>query len=221
MPKSFGVDLEGTRYGAGLKPRFHRGFVYADARVDDGLVDVTIVPGGLTRVALDEGAMVVNSTQNGGAKGPVHLYVSKSSDGGETWTVSRLDTSGAPPPCGCGGWAFWGAQPAVAVDGQDAAVRQSDLDPQDLAGRGQGPHALLEDGELRGCRARALQIARGEVGVDEGPDRRRVAPDDVVERRCIEVRGDHRGLRGRGDPDQREERPIDEDQEDGTADSRR
>ena len=26
------------------------------------------MPGGLTRVAFDEGAMVVNSTQNGGAK---------------------------------------------------------------------------------------------------------------------------------------------------------
>jgi BNR repeat protein len=70
-------------------------------------------------------------TQNGGAKGPVHLFVSKSSDGGETWTVSRLDTSGAPPPCGCGGWAFWGAQPVVAVDGQDrlyALYNASDVD---------------------------------------------------------------------------------------------
>ena len=35
LPKSFGVDLAGTRYGAGLKPRFKRGFAYADARVDD------------------------------------------------------------------------------------------------------------------------------------------------------------------------------------------
>ena len=35
LPKSFGVDLGATRYGAGLKPRFRRGFVYADARVDD------------------------------------------------------------------------------------------------------------------------------------------------------------------------------------------
>ena len=35
LPKSFGVDLDGTRYGAGLKPRFTRGFAYADARVDD------------------------------------------------------------------------------------------------------------------------------------------------------------------------------------------
>jgi carboxylate-amine ligase len=30
--------------------------------------DVTVLPGGLTRVALDEGALVVNSSQNGGAK---------------------------------------------------------------------------------------------------------------------------------------------------------
>jgi uncharacterized circularly permuted ATP-grasp superfamily protein len=30
--------------------------------------EASVMPGGLTRVALDEGAMVVNSTQNGGAK---------------------------------------------------------------------------------------------------------------------------------------------------------
>jgi glycerol-3-phosphate dehydrogenase len=35
LPKSFSVRLDGTRYGAGLKPRFRKGFVYADARVDD------------------------------------------------------------------------------------------------------------------------------------------------------------------------------------------
>ena len=35
LPKSFGVRLDRTRYGAGLKPRFRKGFVYADARVDD------------------------------------------------------------------------------------------------------------------------------------------------------------------------------------------
>ena len=35
LPKSFGVDLRATAYGAGLKPRFRKGFVYADARVDD------------------------------------------------------------------------------------------------------------------------------------------------------------------------------------------
>jgi glycerol-3-phosphate dehydrogenase len=35
LPKSFAVDLSGSRWGAGLQPRFHKGFVYADARVDD------------------------------------------------------------------------------------------------------------------------------------------------------------------------------------------
>ena len=35
LPKSFGVDLGGAAYGAGLKSRFKRGFAYADARVDD------------------------------------------------------------------------------------------------------------------------------------------------------------------------------------------
>jgi uncharacterized circularly permuted ATP-grasp superfamily protein len=33
-----------------------------------GTGDAAVIPGGLTRVAFDEGAMVVNSTQNGGAK---------------------------------------------------------------------------------------------------------------------------------------------------------
>ncbi len=35
LPKSFGVKLPGSRWGAGLQSRFARGFVYADARVDD------------------------------------------------------------------------------------------------------------------------------------------------------------------------------------------
>ncbi|MDQ6917411.1 MAG: glycerol-3-phosphate dehydrogenase, partial [Pseudomonadota bacterium] len=35
LPSSFGVDLSTSRWGAGLKSTFHRGFVYSDARVDD------------------------------------------------------------------------------------------------------------------------------------------------------------------------------------------
>ena len=35
LPRSFGVSLDDTRWGAGLQHRFRRGFVYADARVDD------------------------------------------------------------------------------------------------------------------------------------------------------------------------------------------
>jgi hypothetical protein len=56
--------------------------------------------------------------QNGGAKGPVTLFVSKSTDGGATWTTKILDVSGAPPDCsayGCG-WAYLGAQLTMTSD---------------------------------------------------------------------------------------------------------
>jgi len=56
--------------------------------------------------------------QNGGAKGPVNLYVSKSSNGGNTWTSTVIDVSGAPPDCSayqCG-WAYLGAQIVMTSD---------------------------------------------------------------------------------------------------------
>ena len=57
-------------------------------------------------------------TQNGGANGPVNLYVTKSSDGGQTWTSTLLDISSSPPDCSafrCG-WAFLGAGIAMTSD---------------------------------------------------------------------------------------------------------
>ncbi len=56
--------------------------------------------------------------QNGGAKGPVNLYISKSSDGGATWRTILIDISGSPPDCSkflCG-WAYLGAQITMASD---------------------------------------------------------------------------------------------------------
>lgn len=58
-------------------------------------------------------------TANGKPSGDVNLYVSRSSDGGRTWTTSLVDVSGAPPNCGCAGWAYWGAQMVLGVDGRD------------------------------------------------------------------------------------------------------
>src|SRR5205814_7111876 len=55
---------------------------------------------------------------NGGAKGPVNLYTSKSSDGGKSWTSTILDVSGSPPDCSnysCG-WAYLGAQITMSSD---------------------------------------------------------------------------------------------------------
>ena len=57
-------------------------------------------------------------TQSGGAKGPVNLYISKSSDGGQTWSTTLLDVSGSPPDCSayqCG-WAYLGAQITMTAD---------------------------------------------------------------------------------------------------------
>ena len=56
--------------------------------------------------------------QNGGAKGPVNLYISKSSDGGATWQTVLIDVSGSPPDCSaflCG-WAYLGAQITMSSD---------------------------------------------------------------------------------------------------------
>jgi hypothetical protein len=59
---------------------------------------------------------------SGGAKSKVNLYVSKSSDGGVTWTTKVLDVSSSPPDCSafsCG-WAFLGAQAAMTSDSNGA-----------------------------------------------------------------------------------------------------
>ena len=52
-----------------------------------------------------------NGVNNPGqAKGTINLYVTKSTDGGITWTTHLVDVSEAPPPCGCPGYAYWSAR---------------------------------------------------------------------------------------------------------------
>jgi hypothetical protein len=56
--------------------------------------------------------------QNGGAQGPVNLYISKSTDGGGSWQTILIGVSGSPPDCSeflCG-WAYLGAQITIASD---------------------------------------------------------------------------------------------------------
>jgi hypothetical protein len=76
-------------------------------------------------------------TQNGGAKGPVNLYVSASRDGGVTWTSLLVGVSGAPYPCDACGFAFLGAQITLAIASDDsiyllwnATVDQTDYAPE-------------------------------------------------------------------------------------------
>jgi len=48
--------------------------------------DINILPGGLTRVALRKGSLVVNSSQGGGSK--------------DTWVLANDGTNGGPPDAG-------------------------------------------------------------------------------------------------------------------------
>jgi len=55
---------------------------------------------------------------NGGTNGPVNIFVSKTSDGGASWTTKTIDVSASPPDCSellCG-WAFLGAQLVMTSD---------------------------------------------------------------------------------------------------------
>jgi hypothetical protein len=57
-------------------------------------------------------------TRHDGAKGRENLYVSKSSDGGESWATRLMDVSGAPPDCSayrCE-WGYLGAQITMTSD---------------------------------------------------------------------------------------------------------
>ncbi len=53
---------------------------------------------------------------SGQANGDINLYVTRSTDGGTTWSTHLVDVSQAPPRCDCGGWDFWGGQMTLDVD---------------------------------------------------------------------------------------------------------
>lgn len=74
-------------------------------------------------------------TQNGGAKGPVNLFVAASRDGGATWSVTLVGVSGAPYPCSNCGFAYLGAQLTLAVGGDDSVnlLWNSTVDQTDYA----------------------------------------------------------------------------------------
>ena len=79
LPGSFGVKLAGSKWSAGLKPRFTKGFVYADARVDDARL---VVANALD--AKEHGADVRVRTRVAGAR----------RDNGR-WRVSLVGPDGA------------------------------------------------------------------------------------------------------------------------------
>jgi glycerol-3-phosphate dehydrogenase len=87
LPSSFGVHLRRSKWGAGLKPSFDRGFVYSDARVDDARLVV------LNAIAARElGADIRPRTKLVGARRDNGL-----------WRLTLADASGATIEVRCRG----------------------------------------------------------------------------------------------------------------------
>jgi len=107
LPKSFGVKLAGSRWGAGLRPQFARGFVYADARVDDARLvlenaldarargaDVRVRTR-VTAARRDEGMWVVTLATSDGVTTEVRGRALVNAAG--PWVKHMLDHIGAAP----------------------------------------------------------------------------------------------------------------------------
>jgi hypothetical protein len=103
-------------------------------------------------------------TQNGGAKGPVNIYVSKSSDGGETWSQTLVDVSGAPPDCSaysCG-WAFLGPGTALTSDSAGKLYLLWNAGTVDF-----GPERIYFSSSLDGVKwTPKLDVSSAPTGVD-------------------------------------------------------
>src|SRR6266478_8063874 len=83
LPSSFGVELSTSKWGAGLKSTFHRGFVYADARVDDARL---VVFNAIS--AREKGADIRTHTKLiAGHRENGHWRVTLQEEGGETRKV--------------------------------------------------------------------------------------------------------------------------------------
>ncbi len=108
----------------------HANKTWVSASHDGGatFTSVSVRPNGRLGWALAGGGVVdpagnvifawAGYERNGGATGPVNLFVSRSADGGQSWQIAPVATSAAPPDCSaffCG-WAFLGAQLTLAGD---------------------------------------------------------------------------------------------------------
>jgi glycerol-3-phosphate dehydrogenase len=83
LPGSFGVDLSKSPWGAGLKPKFGKGFVYSDARVDDArLVVCNVIDAGLRDADIRVRTELVSARRERDADGP-------------WWRATLRDTTGA------------------------------------------------------------------------------------------------------------------------------
>jgi glycerol-3-phosphate dehydrogenase len=107
LPRSFAVDLRRTRWGAGLAPRLTRGFVYADARVDDARLVVATAIGAhekgaeirtrtrFERAAREDGAWRATLVDEHGARSEVRAKAIVNAGG--PWVARVLETIASTP----------------------------------------------------------------------------------------------------------------------------
>lgn len=94
------------------------GDTFVSVRIDKGKAGLALAGGGTVTPTGDVYFAWVGYLA-GRATAPANLYLTKSSDGGLTWTTLPLDVSAPAPDCppsyGCG-WAYLGAQAIVSSD---------------------------------------------------------------------------------------------------------
>ena len=110
-----------TGRGVWVSASHDGGATFSSVKIDPGIgLGLSLAGGGTIDPSGNVYFSWVGYERHGQAKGPVNVYVSKSSDHGVTWTHTVLDVSGAPPDCSaylCG-WAYLSAQ--IALDSDDA-----------------------------------------------------------------------------------------------------
>ncbi len=93
LPRSYAVRLDDSRWGAGLNPRFHKGFVYSDARVDDARLVVANAIDARERGAdVRIGVRLTGAAREGGL-----WRAALAGDGGSSEVLARAVVNAAGP----------------------------------------------------------------------------------------------------------------------------
>jgi D-erythritol 1-phosphate dehydrogenase len=98
LSASFGVDLQQSLWGAGLKPQFRKGFVYSDARVDDArLVVLTAMDARAHGADVRVRTAFVSARREAHARGPFWRLALRAASGAtEEVTASAIVNATGP-----------------------------------------------------------------------------------------------------------------------------
>src|SRR6185369_6010003 len=98
LPGSFGVDLARTPWGAGLKAKFGKGFVYSDARVDDArLVVFNVMDASLRGAKVMVRTTLISARRERDASGPFWLATLRDGSGVTTDVTAKALVNAAGP----------------------------------------------------------------------------------------------------------------------------